>query len=53
MLGRGTDFPFQVYGHPEIEGNFIYTPMPNEGSKHPKLEGKECKGQDLKRKRNL
>ena len=47
-IGRGTDFPFQVYGHPEIEGNFIYTPMPNEGAKHPKLEGKECKGQDLR-----
>jgi len=47
-VGRGTDYPFQVYGHPEIEGDFKFTPAPNEGAKHPKLEGKECNGMDLK-----
>ena len=24
-LGRGTDFPFQAYGHPELQGDFSFT----------------------------
>ena len=47
-VGRGTDFPFKVYGHPDIVyGSFVFTPSPNEGSKKPKLEGKHCYGQSL------
>jgi uncharacterized protein YbbC (DUF1343 family) len=46
--GRGTDFPFQVYGHPKLNSNnFNFTPHPNAGSKHPKLQGKQCNGQNL------
>lgn len=46
--GRGTDLPFQIYGHPNlILGSFAFTPKPNSGSKHPKLDGKKCNGQKL------
>lgn len=46
--GRGTDFPFQIYGHPDLKlGSFNFTPTPNVGSKYPKLEGKHCNGQNL------
>lgn len=48
-VGRGTDFPFQVYGHPKLMyGSFMFTPQPNEGSKKPKLQGENCYGQNLK-----
>lgn len=51
-IGRGTDFPFQVIGHPDYQFdsaqvNFSFTPQPNDGAKHPKLEGKVCNGVDL------
>ncbi len=49
-VGRGTDMQFQVIGHPELETicDFSFTPMPNEGSKHPKHEGETCFGYDLR-----
>ena len=44
-LGRGTDFPFQVYGHPDMTGDFSFTPRSIPGaSLHPKHEGELCKG---------
>jgi uncharacterized protein YbbC (DUF1343 family) len=44
-IGRGTDYPFQRYGHPLLEiENDSFTPAPNEGSKYPKLEGEICFG---------
>ena len=48
-VGRGTDFPFQVVGHPELqrEGHFTFTPTSRAASKYPKLENKPCKGFDL------
>lgn len=50
-VGRGTDFPFQVFGHPVFkEFDIKFTPKPNVGAKHPKLEGKECKGFDPRQK---
>jgi len=46
--GRGTEFPFQTYGHPNIKyGSFTFTPQPNAGSKYPKLQGENCYGQNL------
>ncbi|MGM0496982.1 MAG: exo-beta-N-acetylmuramidase NamZ family protein [Bacteroidota bacterium] len=50
-VGRGTDFPFQVYGHPDLnEGSFSYEPRPIEGaSKAPKHEGEVCHGVDLRK----
>lgn len=45
-VGRGTDFPFEVIGHPDYsKGSFSFTPAPNQGSKYPPMEGKDCKGQ--------
>lgn len=47
-LGRGTDKPFEVYGHPDMKGyTFAFTPRPTAGAKHPPLEGKLCRGVDL------
>ncbi|HET8884772.1 MAG TPA: DUF1343 domain-containing protein [Salinimicrobium sp.] len=48
--GRGTSKQFQVFGSPFLDSEkyeFSYVPKPNEGSKHPKHEGKICYGKDL------
>ena len=48
-VGRGTDFPFQVYGHPALSyGSFSFTPKPNGGSSRPKLNGQSCRGKDFR-----
>ena len=49
-IGRGTDFPFQVIGHPDFpETGFFFKPRSITGaSKHPKLEGKLCNAYDLR-----
>ena len=47
-LGRGTDFPFQAYGHPELQGEFSFTPRSNAGAKYPPLKDKLCHGVDLR-----
>lgn len=47
-LGRGTDKPFVVFGHPGMTGYaFSFTPRPTAGAKHPPLEGRLCHGVDL------
>ncbi len=46
-LGRGTDKQFQVIGHPKLNSDFSFTPMPNEGAKDPLLNGQKCYGKDL------
>ena len=49
-LGRGTDKPFEIYGHPDMKGyGFSFTPRPTAGAKHPPLEGRLCYGADLSR----
>lgn len=49
-LGRGTDKPFEIYGHPDLEGRtFAFMPRPTAGAKHPPLEGRLCRGEDLSR----
>lgn len=48
-LGRGTDSPFEVYGHPQMTaGNYRFTPRSMAGAKNPPLEGKLCRGRDLR-----
>lgn len=48
-LGRGTDFPFEVYGHPSMgETGFTFTPTSVPGAKNPPLKDRECKGIDLR-----
>ena len=47
-LGRGTDKPFEMYGHPDMTGRmFSFTPRPTAGAKHPPLDGRLCRGVDL------
>jgi uncharacterized protein YbbC (DUF1343 family) len=46
--GRGTDRPFQVFGHPDLPQRlYSFTPQANEGAKKPKFLGKTCYGWDL------
>ncbi len=48
-LGRGTDYPFEVYGHPDIKGaTFSFTPRSVAGAKYPPLLDKRCYGVDLR-----
>jgi len=47
-LGRGTDWPFQVYGHPDMTGySFEFTPKSRFGAKTPPQMDKLCHGVDL------
>jgi hypothetical protein len=45
-VGRGTDTPFEVIGHPDyVIGSCIFTPRSIKGvSDHPLYEGKKCFG---------
>lgn len=46
--GRGTDKPFQVFGHPSLPKNLVsFTPRSKEGAKDPKLKDQLCYGWDL------
>lgn len=46
--GRGTETPFQVFGHPDYRGSdFTFIPSPSKGAAHPKLEGELCYGLNL------
>ncbi len=47
-LGRGTDKPFQVYGHPDMKGySYSFTPRSIPGAKNPPQLNKSCHGVDL------
>ncbi|HMX36423.1 MAG TPA: DUF1343 domain-containing protein [Ferruginibacter sp.] len=46
--GRGTDKPFQVFGHPALPKNlYSFTPKPNAGAKNSKCFFQECYGWNL------
>lgn len=48
-LGRGTDFPFQVYGSPLMpDRGFSFTPASVPASTNPPLLGVKCNGVDLR-----
>ncbi len=50
-LGRGTDFPFQVYGHPDLPANrfpFAFTPESRTAAPNPPQLDKLCHGIDLR-----
>ena len=50
-LGRGTDHPFEMFGHPDIkDGDFTFTPRSVPGAKNPLLLDQECHGTDLRDK---
>lgn len=47
-LGRGTDRPFEMYGHPSMKkGGYSFTPRSMPGAKEPPQLGKLCYGVDL------
>jgi len=48
-LGRGTSFPFQVFGSPDLpDSGFSFLPMSIPGAKNPPLFGIRCFGTDLR-----
>lgn len=48
-LGRGTDAPFEMYGHPNYSNSdFSFTPRSVPGAKNPPLLNKQCYGVDLR-----
>lgn len=48
-LGRGTEWPFCIYGHPAFPvGGFSFTPQSVPGATNPPLLGKCCYGVDLR-----
>ncbi|MFZ2338909.1 MAG: DUF1343 domain-containing protein [Bacteroidales bacterium] len=48
-LGRGTSFPFQVYGSPKLpDSGFSFTPESVSGARNPPLLGQLCYGADLR-----
>ncbi|PIE50179.1 MAG: hypothetical protein CSA38_04620 [Flavobacteriales bacterium] len=48
-VGRGTKYPFQIYGSPHIKNVMYYhfTPKPSYGAKNPFMSGKICYGENL------
>ena len=46
-VGRGTETPFQIYGHPDMRGSFSFTPQSTSGASKPLLEGQRCRGENL------
>lgn len=48
-VGRGTESPFQLYGHPSMKARgFTFRPKSMPGAKNPPLLGKLCQGVDLR-----
>ena len=48
-LGRGTDAPFEMYGHPQMSGcSYSFTPRSVAGAKNPPLKDQLCYGVDLR-----
>jgi uncharacterized protein YbbC (DUF1343 family) len=50
-LGRGTDFPFQAFGHPDLPASkfiFSFTPESLSAAPNPPQLNKKCNGKDLR-----
>ena len=51
-VGRGTEYPFEVYGCPYFEGiegnDYSFTPESMEGATEPPYKGEICYGHDLR-----
>jgi uncharacterized protein YbbC (DUF1343 family) len=46
--GRGTDKPFEIFGHPSLPKNlYKFTPTSKEGAKDPKLKDQVCYGWNI------
>lgn len=49
-VGRGTDFPFQIFGHPGLSGcEFTFTPKSRPGAQYPPQKDAVCLGYDLRK----
>lgn len=47
-VGRGTDLPFQIIGHPTLQKtNYTFTPKPKGGAMEPKYNAQVCNGYNL------
>jgi uncharacterized protein YbbC (DUF1343 family) len=47
-VGRGTEKPFEIFGHPNFPNNgFTFTPVSSYGAKSPLWENTLCNGKDL------
>jgi len=46
-VGRGTDVPFQVYGHPDMTDDYVFIPRTSESRRAPLYSDKECHGKNL------
>lgn len=47
-VGRGTNLPFQIYGHPDMKGYpYSFTPVSKPGAKNPPLLNQRCFGKNL------
>ncbi len=51
-VGRGTDYPFEIYGSPYLENSgsfdFSFTPQSMSGATDPPFKGQVCYGRDLR-----
>ena len=48
-LGRGTEAPFEIYGHPDMKGRqFSFTPRSVAAASEPPLMDEMCYGEDLR-----
>jgi uncharacterized protein YbbC (DUF1343 family) len=46
--GRGTEKPFQIFGHPSLPKNlYAFTPVSRPGASEPKHKGKVCYGWNI------
>jgi uncharacterized protein YbbC (DUF1343 family) len=46
--GRGTEKPFQIFGHPSLPKNmYQFTPQSTEGAPNPKFKGQVCYGWNI------
>lgn len=53
-VGRGTDAPFQQFGHPYFSVfQYSFKPSSLAGAKNPKLKGEKCFGVDLSNPENV
>ncbi|MDD3877709.1 MAG: DUF1343 domain-containing protein [Bacteroidales bacterium] len=47
-VGRGTEKPFQIFGHPELRaGSYTFTPRSMQGAMNPPLKDNLCYGFDV------
>ena len=46
-VGRGTETPFQVYGHPAMTDDYVFVPQTTEGHRAPMYSDQECHGKNL------